>query len=181
VATPWAFSLLILPLGMSVGFIWKALPFLLSKAGVPIEQIAQIGALLQLPPIFMFLWTPIVDVKLRRRTWLVIATSVTVLCMWVACSLLGASHLKMLTAFLLGGGVVVALVMASCGGLMVTMLSASEHSKASAWNQAGNFGGGVLGAAVVLWLIDRVSLPLVGLADCGRVADNSPRIIGGLL
>ncbi len=69
--TPWAFSLLILPLGMYVGFIWTALPFLLSKAGVPVEQIARIGALLQLPPIFMFLWTPIVDVKLRRRTWLV--------------------------------------------------------------------------------------------------------------
>jgi hypothetical protein len=50
--------------------------------------------------------------------------------------------LKMLTAFLLGGGVVVALVMASCGGLMITRLSASEQSKASAWSQAGNFGGG---------------------------------------
>jgi hypothetical protein len=85
--TPWAFSLLILPLGTYVGFIWTALPFLLRKAGVPVEQIAQIGALLQLPPIFMFLWTPIVDVKLRRRTWLVIAASVTALCMWVACSL----------------------------------------------------------------------------------------------
>src|ERR1700733_9807730 len=160
--TPWAFSLVILPLGMYVGFIGTALPFLLSRAGVPVEEIAHIVALLQLPPIFMFLWTPIVDVKLRRRTWLVLATSVTALCVWAACSLLGASHLKMLTAFLLGGGVVVALVMASCGGLMVTTLSASEQSKASAWNQAGNFGGGVLGAAVVLWLVDRLSLPLVG-------------------
>jgi PAT family beta-lactamase induction signal transducer AmpG len=168
--TPWVFSLLILPLGMYVGFIWTALPFLLSRAGVPVEQIARIGALLQLAPILMFLWTPIVDVKLRRRTWLVIAASVTALCMWVACSLLGGSHLKMLTAFLLGGGVFVALVMASCGGLMITMLSASEQSKASAWNQAGNFGGGVLGAAVVLWLIDRFSLPLVGLAAAALVA-----------
>jgi MFS family permease len=155
--TPWAFSLLIL-LGTYLGFIWTVLPFLLSKAGVPVEQIAQIGALLQLPPIFMFLWTPIVDVKLRRRTWVVIAASVTALCMWVACSLLGASHLKMLTAFLLGGGVVVALVMASCGGLMVTMLSASEQSKASAWNQAGNFGGGVLGAAVKLARVESIEL-----------------------
>jgi hypothetical protein len=76
----------------------------------------------------------------------------------------------MLTAFLLGGGVAVALVMASCGGLMVTMLSASEQSKASAWNQAGNFGGGVLGAAIVLRLIDRLSLPLVGLAAAALVA-----------
>jgi PAT family beta-lactamase induction signal transducer AmpG len=168
--TPWVFSLLILPLGIYVGFIWTALPFLLSRAGLQVEQIARIGAILQLPPILMFLWTPIVDVKMRRRTWLVLAATVTALCMWVACSLLGASHLKVLTALLLGGGVAVALAMASCGGLMVTMLSASEQSKASAWNQAGNFGGGVLGAAIVLWLIDRLSLPLVGLAAAALVA-----------
>jgi hypothetical protein len=62
------------------------------------------------------------------------SSEVTALFVWVACSLLGASHLKLLTASLLGGGVVVALVMASCGGLMVTMLPASEQSKASAWN-----------------------------------------------
>jgi len=41
---PWSFSLLILPLGMYVGFIWTALPFLLSWAGVPVEEIARIGA-----------------------------------------------------------------------------------------------------------------------------------------
>jgi hypothetical protein len=70
----------------------------------------------------------------------------------------------------LDSSAVVALVMASCGGLMVTMLSASEQSKASEWNQAGNFGGGVLGAAIVLWLIDRLCLPLVGLAAAALVA-----------
>jgi MFS family permease len=167
--TPWVFSLLILPLGIYVGFIGTDLPFLLSREGVPLERIARIGALLQLPPIFMFLWTPIVDVKLRRRTWLVIAASVTALCMWAACSLLDGFHLKMLTAFLLCGGVAVGLVMASCGGLMITMLLPSEQSKASAWNQAGNFGGGVLGAAVVLWLIGRLSLHLVGLAAAALI------------
>jgi PAT family beta-lactamase induction signal transducer AmpG len=168
--TPWVFSLLILPLGIYAGFIWTALPFLLSKAGVPLEQISRIAALLQLPPILMFLWTPIVDVKLRRRTWLVLGASVTALFVWVACSSVGASHLKLLTTSLLGGGVVVALVMASCGGLMVTMLPASEQSKASAWNQAGNFGGGVLGAAIVLWLIERIPVPLVGLAAAALIA-----------
>jgi hypothetical protein len=33
---------------------------------------------------------------------------------------------------------------------MATRLSAPEQAKASAWNQAGNFGGGVLGVAIVL-------------------------------
>src|SRR5580700_2332905 len=36
---PWLFGLLILPLSIYVGFIWTALPLLLSQAGLTIEQI----------------------------------------------------------------------------------------------------------------------------------------------
>ena len=46
---PWAFGVLILPLGMFVGFIWTALPFLLSKSGVSVEQISRMAAILQIP------------------------------------------------------------------------------------------------------------------------------------
>jgi hypothetical protein len=46
------------------------------------------------------------------------------------------------------------------------MLSASGKSKAAGWNQAGNFGGGVLGAALVLWLVQHTS---VGLATAAMV------------
>ena len=166
---PWLFGLLILPLGIYVGFIWTALPLLLSQAGLTIEQIARINAILQVPPILLFLWTPIVDVKLRRCTWLVLGALATSLLLWIACQF-GTSHVRLLTALLFFAGVVVALVMASCGGLMATMLSVSAQAKASGWNQAGNFGGGVLGAAVVLWLVARFSLPVAGLAAAALVA-----------
>src|SRR6516225_12185009 len=167
--TPWIFGVLILPLGMYVGYFSTALPFLLSTAGVPVEAIAHIGSLLYVPPILMFLWTPVVDVKLRRRAWLILGASVTALCMFVASLLLGPSHLRLLTLLLFFGGCLVALVAASCGGLMATMLSASAQSKAAGWNQAGNFGRGVLGAALVLWLVERFSLSAVGLATAALV------------
>jgi MFS family permease len=166
---PWLFGLLILPLGIYVGFIWTALPLLLSEAGFAIGQIARINAILQIPPILLFLWTPVVDVKLRRRTWLVLSALAAALLLWLACQF-GTEHIKLLTALLFFAGVVVALVMASCGGLMATMLSVSGQAKASGWNQAGNFGGGVLGAAVVLWLVARFSLPMAGLAAATLVA-----------
>ena len=166
---PWLFGLLILPLGIYVGFIWTALPFLLSKAGLPIAEIARINAILQIPPILMFLWTPVVDVKLRRRTWLVFGASATALFMLVACQLLGTPHVRLLTALLFFAGVIVALVMASCGGLMATMLSATEQARASAWNAAGNFGGVGLGAAVMLWLVARFSPPVAGFATAAFV------------
>ena len=167
--TPWIFGVLVLPLGMYVGYFSTALPFLLSRAGVPVEAIARIGSLLYVPPILMFLWTPAVDVKLRRRTWLVLGASVTALCLWVSSLLLGPSHLKLLSALLFFGGCVVALVAASCGGMMATMLSPSAQSKAAGWNTAGNFGGGVLGAALVLWLVQHFSLSAVGLATAAMV------------
>lgn len=69
---PWLFGLLILPLGIYVRFICAALPLLLSQAGLTIGQIARINAILQIPSILLFLWTPVVDVNLRRRTWLVL-------------------------------------------------------------------------------------------------------------
>jgi PAT family beta-lactamase induction signal transducer AmpG len=167
--TPWVFGVLILPLGVYVGYFSTALPFLLSRAGVPVDEIARIGSLLYVPPILMFLWTPVVDVKLRRRTWLILGASVTALCMLVASLLLGPSHLRLLTLLLFFCGCVVALVAASCGGLMATMLSTSAQSKAAGWNQAGNFGGGVLGAALVLWLVEHLSLSAVGLATAALV------------
>lgn len=161
--TPWVFGALILPLGMYMGFIWTALPFLLAKSGVPVESISRIAAILQIPPLLMFLWTPVVDVKLRRRAWLVLAAAVSAAFVCLACLLIGPSHFDLLTALLFLGGAVLALVMASGGGLMATMLSQAGQAKAAAWNQAGNFGGGVLGAAVVLWLAQRVALPVIGL------------------
>src|SRR5258707_10957638 len=128
-------------LGIYVGFIWTALPLLLSQAGLTIGQIARINAILQVPPILMFLWTPVVDVKLRRRTWLVLGASATALLFWVACQI-GTAHVTLFTALLFFSGVVVALVMASCGGLIATLLSGSAPGKASGWDQAGKFCGG---------------------------------------
>src|SRR5579859_1107874 len=153
---PWLFSVLILPLGVYTGFITTPLPFLLSKAGVQVEAIARIGALLQLVPICMFLWTPVVDIKMRRRTWLLLAASAGGTCLWLACPLMGVSHEIGLTAVLVAGGMVVALVAASCGGLMATMLNPEAQPRASGWNQAGQLGGGAIGAALVLWLAQRV-------------------------
>jgi MFS family permease len=155
---------LILPLGMFVGFISTALSFLLSKSGASVEHISQMAAILTLPPTLMFLWTPVVDVKLRRRTWLVVAACSAAACTCLACPLIGPSHFILLAFLLFVSGALVGLVFASCGGLMATTLAPSEQGKAAAWSQVGNWGGGVLGAAFVLWLAQKTSLPWIGIA-----------------
>jgi hypothetical protein len=70
--TRWVFSLLILPLGIIVGFNLTPLRFLLAKAGLPVDQIASMNSIVYLPGVLGLFIAPVVDIKLRRRTWLAI-------------------------------------------------------------------------------------------------------------
>jgi predicted MFS family arabinose efflux permease len=163
----WVFSLLIWPLGMVYGFNVTALPFLLAKAGVPVDRIASVIAIAGLPGVLGLLIAPIVDVKLRRRTWLVIGIFGTAVAACIYFPLIGASHLILMTALIFAGGMVTFLVMAACGGLMVRMLSSADQSKAGAWIQVGILGGGSLSGAIVIWLTAR--MPLVATGFCFAV------------
>ena len=164
---PWVFSLLILPLGMVVGFNSTPLPFLLAKADVPVGRIATVSAIASLPGVVGLLIAPIVDIKLRRRTWLAIGVFGTAIAACIYFPLIGASHLVLMTALIFAGGMVTYLVMAACGGLMVRMLTSTDQSKAAAWIQVGLLGGGALGGAIVLWLVAR--MPLIAAGCCFAV------------
>src|SRR5215469_9405350 len=118
--SPWLFSLLILPLGIAVvGFNFTALPLLLAQAGVPVNRIASISSIINLPGVVGFLFAPVVDIKFRRRTWLALATLGTALFACLYFPLIGASHLILLTALILVAGLVTFLVAAACDGLIV--------------------------------------------------------------
>ncbi|HEV2288624.1 MAG TPA: MFS transporter [Candidatus Acidoferrales bacterium] len=169
--SPWLFSLLILPLGIVVvGFNFTAFPLLLAQAGVPVDRIASISSIINLPGVIGFLFAPIVDIKFRRRTWLVLASFGTALSACLYFPLIGASHLILMTALVLAGGLITFLVGAACGGLIVKTLSESAQSKAAGWMMAGQLGGGALGAAVILWLAARVPVATVGVCVAILVA-----------
>lgn len=167
---PWLFSLLILPLGIVVGFKATPLPFLLAKAGVPVDQIATISSIVNLPGTFIFLWAPLADIKLRRRTWLALGTIGSALFACLYFPLIGTAHVKFMTTLVLTAGVAESLIMAGCGGLMVRTLSTAAQAKASAWWQAGFLGGGALGGAAILWLAARMPLVFVGLCTAALIA-----------
>ena len=62
------FTILYAAEGAPIGFIWWALPTLLRTAGVPIEQITELTALILFPWIFKFAWAPLVD-AMRGPRW----------------------------------------------------------------------------------------------------------------
>jgi MFS transporter, PAT family, beta-lactamase induction signal transducer AmpG len=153
---PWLFLILILPGGIYGGFVITPLPFLLGKAGVPVDRIANIGSLLYIPTIFYFFWAPVVDMRLRRRAWLAVTSFLSAACVGAAIPLIGRTHVELMTGILLVGMVINVLVSAAQGGLMANSLSTAGQAKASGWTQAGNLGGGAVGAGITLWLMGRI-------------------------
>jgi hypothetical protein len=72
---PWLFGLTVLPYGVCYGFIGVTMPYLLRSAGVSGDRIAGISALSLAPAVWYFLWAPVADIALRRRTWLMLTAA----------------------------------------------------------------------------------------------------------
>lgn len=149
---PSLFGSLILPQGIYLGFVATVLPFLLARAGISLDRIARTISLLSLPWIIHFLWAPFVDVWLPRRIWLVIWAIIVGACLALALPSAQAGNLAGATILGLFGALAASQVLASCGGLMATLLSPLAQIRAAAWCEAGKLAGSAFGAALFLWL-----------------------------
>jgi PAT family beta-lactamase induction signal transducer AmpG len=67
-AHPIVFLFLIAPFGAMSGYLTVAVAYLLSQAGLSVEQIAEVIAVSYLPQTWKFLWAPIADTTLTRKT-----------------------------------------------------------------------------------------------------------------
>src|SRR5690348_7940239 len=80
-APPWIFGLTNLPFGVAGTYAGVAMPYLLRQAGVPVEKIAALAALVFLPAAYQLFWAPILDLGMRRRSWLVLCATSGALCL----------------------------------------------------------------------------------------------------
>ena len=55
------------------GYLSVAIAYLLTKAGVSVEEVAGLTAISLIPQTWKFLWAPIADTTLGRKTWYLIA------------------------------------------------------------------------------------------------------------
>jgi MFS family permease len=161
---PWLFGITNLPYGVYNGFIGIAMPYLLRNAGLPVDRIADVSALALAPAVWYFLWAPVVDVGFRRRTWLMLSSGVSAVCLWGALQQPLPSRFAAFTALVVAGSVLSMLVSASNGGLMAVAIRDHQRGRAGGWNQAGNVGGAALGAGLTLWLAPHLSAAGLGNA-----------------
>ena len=148
-----------MPNGIANAIIVILMPYLLRKHGVAVDRIAEIVVLASLPNIWCFLYSPVVDMGLRRRTWILFSASAAALCA-AGAILVSAQSLTLLTVLLFISGAVGSLISTANGALM-TLLDSGVRGRASGWYQAGNLGGGTAGGGLVIWLADHVNLPLL--------------------
>src|SRR5947208_7686598 len=74
---PVVFMILILPFGVMSGYLTVAVVYLLTQAGVSIEQSAELVALSYVPHTWKFLWAPIADTTLTRKKWYLVSSIVS--------------------------------------------------------------------------------------------------------
>src|SRR3989454_8112960 len=141
---PWLFGILSIPYGIFNGILVVLIPFLLRKHGVSPDRIANVIAISSIPNVWYFLWSPVVDTGLLRRTWVLIAAGVSGLCGSVAIAATSLS-LAQLTILLLAGNVVAMLLSSACGAVL-TVFNTYKRGRAHGWYPAGKLWGGAVGA-----------------------------------
>jgi MFS transporter, PAT family, beta-lactamase induction signal transducer AmpG len=154
---PWLFGITVLPYGVYYGFIGTAMPYLLRNSGVAVDRIAGISALALAPAVWYFVWAPLADIGLRRRSWLMLTAALSAFCLLVAMRLPLPSDLNLFVALVVAGSAFSTIVAAANGGLMAATLEDDQRGHASGWFQAGYTGGGAVGAGATLWLSSLVS------------------------
>jgi len=154
----WLFGLLIGPNAViSHSVVGGTLSLLLRREGVGMARSATIVSLLWLPFVTNFLWGPVTDFWLKRRSWILVASSAAALLM------VAAFHMSSLAspaaiALLFVSACFGQLVLASCGGMLGMLQSESSRRRAGSFYQGGSLAIGSTGVFVISILVDRISV-----------------------
>ncbi len=138
-----------------------ALSYLFRSQGVGPARAAEIIALLTLPQIIYFLWSPVTDFLMRRRTWLMVAAVAAATGMVLAFhqnNLAGPLAVGLMFASACLGQ----LIVASCGGMMGTLHSEVNRRRASSFYQGGSLAFGALAVMALVLLAGRTHLGMMG-------------------
>jgi MFS family permease len=167
---PFVYLVLIVPFGMMSGYLTVALAYLLSKAGLSVEQVGALVAVSFVPHTWKFLWAPIIDTTLRRRTWYALGTLLSAAGIFASGAVPAtAAALPLLTVVVLVSNVAVTFLAMAVESLMAYSTPDAEKGRAAGWFQAGNLGGGGIGGGAGLWMAQVLPEPWMAAAVLAAV------------
>lgn len=167
-AHPIVFLVLILPFGVMGGYLTVAVAYLLSQAGLSVEQVAELVAVSFIPQTWKFLWAPIADITLTRKTWYLLGAGISAAGIYA----IGAvpadpAFIPMLYFAVVVANVAVTFLAMAVESLMVFGTPAEQRGRAGGWFQAGNLGGAGLGGGAGLWMGESLPEPWMAGAVLG--------------
>lgn len=142
--------------GAPIGYVWWALPTKLRAAGVPVERVTQITALLVLPWALKFLWAPLLDaVPLARfgvRGWIIAMQCCMGLALLPLFVLDPTVEFGWYAAFLLLHAFSAATQDAAVDALAISVVSPVNRGAINAWMQVGMLTGRAMFGGVALYV-----------------------------
>jgi MFS family permease len=152
------------------GYLTVTVVYLLTQAGVGVEQSAGLVALSYVPHTWKFLWAPIADTTLSRKQWYLLAAGVTAVGIYATGAVpADESSLPLLTAVVLISNLAVTFLAMSVESLMAYGAPDDAKGRAGGWFQAGNLGGYGVGGGAGLWLAQNIPPPWIGSAVLGAM------------
>lgn len=161
---PWLYGLLIAPSAVLMNGVIQGgvLGYLGREQGISSKQVADIVTVLALPTSIYFLWSPITDFLVRRRTWLLIGGILGGVLMAAAfASGRLDSRRSMVLMFL--AACLSQLVVASCGGMMGAIGNERAKRVAGSFYQSGGLAFGAISISVLISLGKRVTPGILGV------------------
>lgn len=149
---PWLFAVVSAPYGAFNGLVAVALPYILRRRGMTVSHIAELGSLVQAPAIWYFLWSPIVDVGLRRRVWLIVLSVASAGLAAIALEGAPTASVRVITLLFVAASVLSQPISSALGGLAATVVPDALRGRTGGWSQAGIVVGAVIAGGVTVWL-----------------------------
>jgi MFS family permease len=167
---PVIFLLLNLPFGITTGYIIVAVPFLSTKAGLPVLTAASIVSMAITPKAWKVVWSPLTDMGLTLKTWYVIGAATAGGMLWLQSLVpLTRSTIAFVTATLFMAEFGSSLLSPSIGGLIADTVPEKLKGQAAGWYQLGGKVGRGFGGGVGLWLALRFATPVAAGFVLGMV------------
>lgn len=151
---PWVWAGLYFPLGLAIGYPSVALGYLAGRSGLSLDAVAAIVGMTFLGSGWKFLWAPVGDYTLSRKTWYLIAVSLVAMGLFALTVIpVSAATTTLLSGLTLMTTVAATFIAFATEGLMAHNTPAAARGRAAGWFQSGNQFGQTAGGGVGLWLV----------------------------
>lgn len=150
---PFIILFLVLPYGISSGFVSVTLPFLLVHNGFTVAATASVTALGLSANLWRFIWAPMTDLTLSLHKWYLIGvTFCAISLLWLCFIPINVNYKVMLTIVVFLSQIAATFVVSPVGGFMAKTVAKEKKGRAGGYYQAGNLGGMGVGGGAGIWL-----------------------------